>query len=1069
MDILSLVSFISGHNQSIDISSNTPVALTIKIGGSLANTELTKAILDNLITLQNGSDFADGTNSHTHDARYYTQSQISSSSFGSAGASLVGVSGIPSHYFPATPDVEAHLQGIDAALASAGGSNFLDSMFRVQNDPDNTKQIALSAVNISTATTRILTMANFDVDLAALTDANIASGAAIAYSKLSLANSIVNADINSSAAIAYSKLNLAGSIVNADVSNSAAIAYSKLALSNSIVNADISASAAIAYSKLNLLASIVNADISPSAAIAYSKLALSNSIVDSDINVSAAISYSKLNLLASIVNADISPSAAIAYSKLNLVGSIVNADINAAAAIAYSKLALSNSIVDADIAAAAAISYSKLAALTINRALVSDGSGFVSVATTTSTEIGYVNGVTSALQPQINGKLSLSGGTMSGQINMGGFQIINGADPTTASAFATKNYVDNAINGLSWKMPAYVATTANITLSGEQTLDGFLTSASRVLVKNQITPSQNGLYLSGAGAWTRTTDMDSLTPLDEFNGAAVFVLNGTLYGGKGFVEISTVTVVGTDPVNFAQFSSAGAYIGGNGILITGSTIAVNLATNSGLFFSTSQLSIQLADSTLALSGSGIAVATGGITNTQINASAAIAYSKLNLSGSIVNADINAAAAIVYSKLNLVGQIVNADINASAAIAYSKLALSNSIVNADINASAAIAYSKLNLALSIVNADIAVGAAIVYSKLSLTNSIVNADIAAAAAIAYSKLNLTGSIVNADISASAAIVYSKLSLANSIINADINTAAAIAYSKLNLALSIVNADIAVGAAIAYAKLNLAGSIVNADIATGAAIAYTKLSLTGSIVNADIAAGAAIAYNKLATLTANRALVSDGSGFVSVATTTATEIGYVNGVTSAIQGQFSGKASIALDNLASVAINTSLLPGVDNSIDVGSAAKRFANVHAVSHLMYGSTSGAITHQAADATTSYTIKWPATQVAGTTVLQKDASGNLSWATATSFNGRANGTATTLSAATSSKVVTFSSTLGTTNYAVIAIMNNLVDANPQFQPITITAKSATGFTATWNAPTDSANYILEYIAIPNA
>lgn len=105
-----------------------------------------------------------------------------------------------------------------------------------------------------------------------------------------------------------------------------------------------------------------------------------------------------------ILNADINASAAIAYSKLNLSGSIVNADVNASAAIAYSKLNLSASVVNADIAAAAAIAYNKLAALTASRALASDGSGFVSVSAVTSTELGYVSGVTSAIQTQLNAK-----------------------------------------------------------------------------------------------------------------------------------------------------------------------------------------------------------------------------------------------------------------------------------------------------------------------------------------------------------------------------------------------------------------------------------------------------------------------------------------------------------------------------------------------------------------------------------------------------------------------------------------------------------------------------------------
>ena len=110
------------------------------------------------------------------------------------------------------------------------------------------------------------------------------TGTAWRYAAVS--GQIVNADIASGAAIAYGKLNLSASIVNADVASAAAIAYSKLSLSNSIVNADISTSAAIVYSKLSLGNSIVNADVSTSAAIVYSKLSLGNSIVAGDIAAS---------------------------------------------------------------------------------------------------------------------------------------------------------------------------------------------------------------------------------------------------------------------------------------------------------------------------------------------------------------------------------------------------------------------------------------------------------------------------------------------------------------------------------------------------------------------------------------------------------------------------------------------------------------------------------------------------------------------------------------------------------------------------------------------------------------
>lgn len=98
--------------------------------------------------------------------------------------------------------------------------------------------------------------------------------------------------------------------------------------------------------------------------------------------------------------------------------------------------------------------------------------------------------------------------------------------------------------------PVAVATTANITLSGPQTIDGVLTSTSRVLVKNQSTPSQNGIYVSNTGAWTRATDMDAAA---EFPGLQVLVLGGSTNAGKNYVCTNTGTVtVGTTAITFVQ-------------------------------------------------------------------------------------------------------------------------------------------------------------------------------------------------------------------------------------------------------------------------------------------------------------------------------------------------------------------------------------------------------------------------------------------------------------------------------------------------------------------------------------
>ena len=124
------------------------------------------------------------------------------------------------------------------------------------------------------------------------------------------------------------------------------------------------------------------------------------------------------------------------------------------------------------------------------------------------------------------------------QVSFGNVQLKAVSDPTDGSDAATKSYVDSLVNGLSWKNPAVLATTGNITLSGNQTIDGTLTvTGDRVLVKDQTTGSENGVYNADAGAWTRTEDTDSEEDL----------VNMSIYITKGTVNEDTAWVLTTDP------------------------------------------------------------------------------------------------------------------------------------------------------------------------------------------------------------------------------------------------------------------------------------------------------------------------------------------------------------------------------------------------------------------------------------------------------------------------------------------------------------------------------------------
>lgn len=166
--------------------------------------------------------------------------------------------------------------------------------------------------------------------------------------------------------------------------------------------------------------------------------------------------------------------------------------------------------------------------------------------------------------------------------SMGGFKLTNLADPVAAQDAVTLAYLQARLNGLTPKAPARAATTADITLSGTQTIDTVAVIAGdRVLVKNQTLPEENGIYVVAAGAWSRSLDMDSLTPVDEVNGAWVAIREGS-QAGQVFVQYGTVATIGTDPINFSYFNPIAGLIGGDMITFAGSTFSVDLATVSGL-------------------------------------------------------------------------------------------------------------------------------------------------------------------------------------------------------------------------------------------------------------------------------------------------------------------------------------------------------------------------------------------------------------------------------------------------------------------------------------------------------
>jgi hypothetical protein len=205
-------------------------------------------------------------------------------------------------------------------------------------------------------------------------------------------------------------------------------------------------------------------------------------------------------------------------------------------------------------------------------------------------------------------------------------------DPTSALQLATKQYVDAVAEGLHVHAACAAATTgtlasitggsvtynngtagvgATLTLGvALTTLDGYtLLNGDRILVKNEATQANNGIYTwaTGGTVLTRATDFDTSTEIAS--GDFTFVSNGTLYGDTGWVQTDPVTTVGTDPIVWVQFSGSGTYTAGTGLTLTGSQfsltspVAVTLG-GTGLTSGTSGGVLYFSGST-AISSSGV--------------------------------------------------------------------------------------------------------------------------------------------------------------------------------------------------------------------------------------------------------------------------------------------------------------------------------------------------------------------------------------------------------------------------------------------------------------------------------
>jgi|TARA_Y100000310_G_scaffold137861_2_gene136805 hypothetical protein len=206
-------------------------------------------------------------------------------------------------------------------------------------------------------------------------------------------------------------------------------------------------------------------------------------------------------------------------------------------------------------------------------------------------------------------------------------KITDLATPTASTDAANKGYVDDRSAGLDPKESVVAATTAAINLSTDlengDTLDGItLATGERVLVKDQGTASENGIYVVVAsGAASRATDFDATAEVTA--GAFFFVEEGTANASRGFVLQAKSGggsfTVGTDALSFSQFSGAGQITAGAGLGQSGDELSVNVDTTT-LEISSDALRIAASAAGNGLTGGGASALAVSVDTTTIEIS-----------------------------------------------------------------------------------------------------------------------------------------------------------------------------------------------------------------------------------------------------------------------------------------------------------------------------------------------------------------------------------------------------------------------------------------------------------------
>jgi hypothetical protein len=428
--------------------------------------------------------------------------------------------------------------------------------------------------------------------------------------------------------------------------------------------------------------------------------------------------------------------------------------------------------------------------------------------------------------------------TGNGHVNVGNFRIEALATPVNASDAATKQYVDDVAQGLNIHDSCYAATAntlailtggtitynngtagvgANLVLSGSPTanylsanvFDGNVTAivGSRILVKSEANAAHNGVYVvDSSTVLTRASDYNTVPEVEA--GDFVFVQDGTQYNDTGWVQTSVVVTIGTDPINFTQFSGAGTYQAGAGLTLTGTVFSVNVD-----------------NVTTEIAGSNVVVkANAQFTTPNIGAATG---TSLDLTGNVLANNLNANSLVTAANIQVTSNVLANNFNAN-----SNVTSNNATINLELSGNTA------NFSGNVILSNLQVNLALVGNTANFSGNITSLNANLGNLVTANYANFTNNIV----------VQGNIANANNITvtnNLNVGNAANITGNLVagNISTSGSGGNIT-GANVVSANTftgnldattaNATGNITGGNLVTAGVANVAQLNVTGNVIN-------------------------------------------------------------------------------------------------------------------------------------------------------------------------------------------------------------------------------------------